>query len=60
MMQPMKSVANVNRGIKLAQFFISPTELQILIREIDSLPIFIALKDRAEKPFKAKEDSTVN
>ena len=27
MMQPMKSVAIVNRGLKLAQFFISPTEL---------------------------------
>ena len=40
MMQSTKAVSTVNNSIKLAKFFVSPSEIEILLRELENLPIF--------------------
>ena len=50
----------VYSGFKIATFFVRPTELPILLRELDSMTIFSGLKERAQTKFKAKHDSTVS
>lgn len=59
MMQPMKPVTSVNRAIRLMNFFVSPSEIEILLRELDSLPIFLGLKERAEMRFLPRRGGTV-
>ena len=51
MMQPMKAVATVSSALRLMHFFVSPNEIEIMFRELESLPIFIGLKERSEMRF---------
>ena len=51
MMQPMKSVATVSSALRLMHFFVSPNEIEIMFRELESLPIFVGLKERSDMKF---------
>ena len=51
MMQPMKAVATVSSALRLMHFFISPSEIEIVLRELESLPIFVGLKERSDMKF---------
>ena len=51
MMQPMKAVATVSSALRLMHFFISTSEIEIMLRELESLPIFIGLKERSDMKF---------
>ena len=59
MLAPNRPPSVVYNGFKLASFFVSKTEIPILLKELDSLTIFQGLKERAESKFKAKHDSPV-
>ena len=60
MMSPMKPVATVSNAIKLMRQILSKSEIPILLHELENLPIFNGLQERAEKRFAAKKDSTIN
>ena len=47
----MKAVATVSSALRLMHFFISPSEIEIMLRELESLPIFVGLKERSDMKF---------
>ena len=55
----MKAVTIVSSSIRLMHFFVSPSEIEIMLRELESLPIFIGLRERSEMPFKAKPGGSI-
>lgn len=55
----MKAVTIVSSALRLMQFFVSPDEIEIMLRELESLPIFIGLLERSEMKFKAKPGGTI-
>ena len=50
-MQPMKAVATVSSAMRLMNFFVSSSEIEIMLRELESLPIFVGLKERSDMRF---------
>lgn len=46
MLATSKPTTTVNNGLRLAKFFVSATELEILLREAENLPIFTGLRER--------------
>lgn len=59
MMQPGKPATTVNNGLKLAKYFISSKELEILLREAEHLPIFTGLRERVERKILDRPNSTI-
>jgi len=59
MLSAIKPAAVVYNGLKLINFFISRTELEIILRELHNLTIFVGLKERAEMRFINRPDGSI-
>ena len=47
----MKPVATVSSALRLMQYFVSSSEIEIMLRELESLPIFVGLRERSDMKF---------
>lgn len=60
MLAPGKLTTTVNNGLRLAKYFVSATELEILLREAENLPIFTGLRERLQRKFLERANCTVD